>query len=426
MDRVVGTAAAFHGRSVEELRGTRSSVAGGRERFHFKNAVVSPDGFCVLTNSNDNVMRVFDINLQGGEIKESLKTKIGGAVYDYAWYPLMHSLDQPSCCFVTSVKDHPIQLWDAYTGTHRASYTVYASGDCIRAPHSVCFSPNGGSIAAGLERRLVKFDTSRPGDEYEELKTALRSGSKKKRKYGQREGQKGIISAVKFSDEDQDVLSFGTFLGELALFDFRAGSTVLETHVDTGVTQIEFYGSDIMLVATRKSSELLAFDIRAPDTPLQRFPRSANTNQRLHFDISRTFGKLGVGDTLGTVTLYDLHRSLGSSDPPVPDSTTAVGASAVCAVSFHPFSPFCVAASGSRRTVREVEEGDGSDSEGEKSEGESESGSEGEREEGECGEEVGEEEGWSSEVSVWSFVGSVQKEVAQEERVEVALEQERV
>lgn len=69
----------------------------------------SPDGYCLLSCSDDNVLRLFEfseedsINFDEGKAEENdikeatLHMKEGGMIYDYAWYPKMNSADPVSC-----------------------------------------------------------------------------------------------------------------------------------------------------------------------------------------------------------------------------------------------------------------------------------------------------------------------------------------
>jgi len=69
----------------------------------------SPDGTCILTNSDDNVLRVFDLppelhcqeswqkDRMLPELEPALRVVEGGLVYDYCWYPLMSSWNPLSC-----------------------------------------------------------------------------------------------------------------------------------------------------------------------------------------------------------------------------------------------------------------------------------------------------------------------------------------
>ena len=60
------------------------------------------------------------------ELPCALEVRAGDAIYDYAWYPFMHSAQPASCCFLSSCRDHPIQLWDAYgaSGAQRTWRTI--------------------------------------------------------------------------------------------------------------------------------------------------------------------------------------------------------------------------------------------------------------------------------------------------------------
>ena len=96
----------------------------------------APDGLCILSNSNDNILRLF--NLPSGlltgqldnvepEMKAILRIPEGEAIYDYSWWPLMNSMDPPTCCFVSTAKGQPIHLFDAFNGKLRATYRIIVS-----------------------------------------------------------------------------------------------------------------------------------------------------------------------------------------------------------------------------------------------------------------------------------------------------------
>lgn len=62
----------------------------------------SPDGLCLLTNSEDNTLRLFDVpeNLIYGSFNNLdpvLQMKEGGTIFDYVWYPKMNSYDPVTC-----------------------------------------------------------------------------------------------------------------------------------------------------------------------------------------------------------------------------------------------------------------------------------------------------------------------------------------
>jgi hypothetical protein len=85
-----------------------------------------------------------------------LKAQEGETIYDYAWYPHMNSsgklynnwielttLDPATCVFVSSSRDHPTHLWDAFSGQVRCSYRTYNHTDEITAALSVTFNLTG-------------------------------------------------------------------------------------------------------------------------------------------------------------------------------------------------------------------------------------------------------------------------------------------
>jgi hypothetical protein len=49
----------FNGRPVKDFRPRRG--VGSTDSFHFKAAKWSPDGSCFLSNSNDDILRLFDL-----------------------------------------------------------------------------------------------------------------------------------------------------------------------------------------------------------------------------------------------------------------------------------------------------------------------------------------------------------------------------
>jgi WD40 repeat protein len=139
----------------------------------------SPDGVCLLTcGAEDNTFRIYDVPADLGSVPPvqddgggagadalwpALRIKERESVYDYCWYPRMSASDPQSCVFATTCRGHPIHLWDAFTGTLRASYLGYDHLDEPTAAFSVCFSSDGARILAGREHsspRPIKHGNS--------------------------------------------------------------------------------------------------------------------------------------------------------------------------------------------------------------------------------------------------------------------------
>eukprot|EP00962_Isochrysis_galbana_P056978 scaffold29145_cov90-Isochrysis_galbana.AAC.3 len=133
----------------------------------------APDGSCLLTASEDNVLRIFNLpptvareaydaacgaaadrpgcmaDARASELEPVLRIDEGESVYDCCWYPLMDSSDRLSCCVLSSCRDHPIRLWDAYDGSLRAAYVGYNHLDELAPAYSLAFEPGGRRIYAG-------------------------------------------------------------------------------------------------------------------------------------------------------------------------------------------------------------------------------------------------------------------------------------
>jgi len=147
-----------------------------------KGARWSPDGACLATSSDDNLVRIYDLPQDaldcaaqeggGGEAQPpgqdsfdaALTVHAGETCYDFAWYPGMVATDAASCCFSTSARAHPIHLWDACTGALRCTYRAYDAADEITAAYSLAFSPDAATLWAGYNKTLRVFNVNRPCD----------------------------------------------------------------------------------------------------------------------------------------------------------------------------------------------------------------------------------------------------------------------
>eukprot|EP00061_Rhincodon_typus_P015274 g42861.t1 len=148
----------------------------------------APDGSCILTNSADNTLRIFNLpsELYTGELddlpemmvdvivlEESavLRMSEGDTIYDYCWYPIMSSMAPETCFLASSSRDNPIHIWDAFYGDLRATFRPYNHLDELTSAHSLCFTPDGTQLFCGFDKTVRVFDTSRPGRECEKRPT---------------------------------------------------------------------------------------------------------------------------------------------------------------------------------------------------------------------------------------------------------------
>ncbi|KAI8929180.1 WD40-repeat-containing domain protein [Entophlyctis helioformis] len=330
---------------------------------YFKSLSWSPDGQCILTNSNDNALRLFDTrvalqtlashdassagnadasetgpmqtSLDGDrhsgdgsssmpvpvDLAESLKIHLAEPTYDLAWYPFMNSADPATCCFVSSSRDHPVQLWDAYTGQLRGSYITKDHVDQVAAPMAVAFSPDGSEVFCGFEGKIQIFSTSRPGTDCVSLSLTPSRKS--------RDGLKGLISDIAFGPDSaaaNNIFAVASYSGSVGLYDSVSHSPIhvfcpsrLTRH---GVTQVQLVpttATTLLLTASRQSIGIECWDLRMMGRHcLGVFARDAQTQQRLAFDVSTMLVSgamhLVTGDRFGNMLAYDMLQSLSADD----------------------------------------------------------------------------------------------------------------
>ncbi|RKO91204.1 WD40-repeat-containing domain protein, partial [Blyttiomyces helicus] len=265
------------------------------------------------------------------------------AVYDYCWYPHMNSGDQATCCFLSSTREHPVHLWDAYTGLRRCTYAAFDHMDQICAPNSVAFNLDGTQIYCGFKNLIQIFHTDRPGRD-----SVRRPTTPNKRS---REGQKGLVSAITFNPDRSGMYAVGTFSGSVGLYDEKNNELLyLLTDLKMkGVTQIEFSPDGRFLYsASRKSDQILCWDIRNTGAVISRFARDGDTNQRLGFSLDPSGQFLSTGDQKGQVLVYDAC----ATSEPEPLATFEAHKDAVSSAMFHPYMPLLATCSGQRRRLR--------------------------------------------------------------------------
>jgi WD40 repeat protein len=328
-----------------------------------KHAKWSPDATCILTNSEDNILRLFEIptNIQermtkaqsskpddaettdaGMAIEEEMEAVLGvghgGTVYDFGWYPHMNSNDPATCCFASTSCDHPVHLWDAFTGKQRATYRAYNQMDEIVAAISLAFSPGGDKIFCGYNNAIRIFSTAVPGRQFQTINT-------------KQLGFRGIISCLAFSNGGgrggDGLLVAGSYTRQtsLALFDAHNGHlvNVLENAHFGGVTQVQFSGNGIHFFSgARKDGDIIGWDARYLGAEMFRMKRKVNTNQHIHFDLDPTAKFLVTPSQDQKILIYSAED--GSLITEYPTSPYNINT-----VSLHPWLPVIATASGQRK-----------------------------------------------------------------------------
>ncbi|XP_020822083.2 telomerase Cajal body protein 1 [Phascolarctos cinereus] len=342
------------------LNGSWSEFSLQPENF-LKGCKWAPDGSCLLTNSADNTLRIYNLppelyneeeELKNTEMVPVLRMMEGDTIYDYCWYPLMNS-GQPDTCFVaSSSRENPIHIWDAFTGQLRASFRAYNHLDELTAAHSLCFSLDGLKLFCGFNRTIRIFSTSRPGRQFETRPT-----------FAKKQGQSGIISCIAFSPT-QPLYACGSYGCSLGLYSQDDGSALaLFSGHRGGITHLCFHPDGNRLFSgARKDAELLCWDLRQPGHLLLSLTREVSTNQRIYFDLDPTGQFLASGSTDGVVSVWDTSRTGENQQEPLmsflPQNDCTNG------VSLHPSMPLLATSSGQRvfpePTNSEDEEGQAS------------------------------------------------------------------
>ncbi|CAH8480739.1 unnamed protein product [Heterobilharzia americana] len=330
---------------------------------YLRGCLWSPDGSCILTNSHDNVLRLFNLpssvlsnddaepsSSEPEEMKSVLSMHEKELIYDYCWYPLMCSADPLTCCLASTSRRNPIRLWDAFSGIVRANYIpVNHLGEVVSAS-SISFSSNGLRLYAGFHRYIQVFDVCRPGTD-----------SIRRPKLGRKPIQGGIISCIGvLNDRSRNIYATGSYNGTVCIFS-EPGNLIarLFSH-RTGVTQVTltktFAGENgapwYVLAGGRMNSRLVVWDARNLVEPITIIHRRIENHQKFQFDVEPTGCYLFTGSQTGVVCAYDLpecikqfcengQTSYASSWRAHSDSTNGV--------SVHPSLPIVATSSGQRR-----------------------------------------------------------------------------
>ncbi|XP_005399522.1 PREDICTED: telomerase Cajal body protein 1 isoform X2 [Chinchilla lanigera] len=338
------------------LSGSWSEFSAQPENF-LKGCKWAPDGSCILTNSADNILRIYNLppelyndgeEVEYTEMVPVLRMVEGDTIYDYCWYSLMSS-SQPDTSYVaSSSRENPIHIWDAFTGELRASFRAYNHLDELTAAHSLCFSPDGSQLFCGFNRTVRVFSTSRPGRDCEVRAT-----------FAKKQGQSGIISCIAFSPT-QPLYACGSYGRSLGLYAWEDGSplALLGGHRG-GITHLCFHpDGNRFFSGARKDAELLCWDLRQPGHPLWSLSREVTTNQRIYFDLDPSGQFLASGSTTGAVSVWDISGAGDDDGKPEPVLSFLPQKDCTNGVSLHPSLPLLATASGQRVFPEPTESGD--------------------------------------------------------------------
>ncbi|ODN01564.1 Telomerase Cajal body protein 1 [Orchesella cincta] len=321
----------------------------------------APDGSCLLSNADDDNLRLFNIPssfssiqdwnsdlpiLESEEWCSTLKVKEGGLVYDYCWYPLMSSMDPVTnvTSFLTSSSESPVHLWDAFSGRLRASYQPFNHLEQLISAYSLAFDPSGENIYCGFEKSVRIFNITRPGRQC--IERSLKQGFPGLSQFGK-------VACLAVNPAHKSIYAVGSFDKTIGLYcDDGSVICLLQGHLG-GVTHMKFSSDGLKLfTGGRNDSRLICWDMRNMGEEYQIFKREVTTHQRMYFDITPNGRYLVSGGTDGVVRIWDM---LKEEDQPFMFKGNS---DCVNGISLNPYIPLLATSSGQRHFMEIAEDSD--------------------------------------------------------------------
>lgn len=301
-------------------------------------------------SKEENKMEEDIFTKENREVKPVIEIEEGDSIYDYCWFPKMNSNDTSTCFFISSSREHPIHMWDAYNGKLRATYRPYNHVDEISSPFSLSFDPQGERIFSGYNQIIRIFDVSTPGREYIEYNCGKGANNSRK-KLGNANSnanvtQKGIISCFAFPLHYSSDSSFavGTYDNSIGLYSLHQQSMIsllsvaklekgkeIKGDIGTGITYLKYSPNGRHLFScSRKSNRIICWDLRYTSNylsstslakeseniatsptlvPISELERKSMTNQHIGIDIDYS-GSYLISGSLVSLFLFHLFLIL--------------------------------------------------------------------------------------------------------------------
>ena len=294
----------------------------------------SPDFKLLLSSCENGSIQIYDQSLS--EIS-GIGCRYGG-FNDYDWYPWMNWSESSGCCFVTTSRNLPVELWNVSSDENscssvRSTWTAKDHLDQVSTCFSVAISPEGKYVVTGGQSSLWCFDITRPGCDSLIPRSTISSRKCK-------DGQNGIISNIAFRRDSSNVFAACSFDGSIGIYDLRslqqsqvehaAACAFFKAH-QFGSSQSKFLMDGWSLVSIGRKENVLKFwDIRklneddfSPVTAVV-LPFMQRTNQRIYFDSSFDDSVfIGAGNNL--LRIKDgVHETLTQSDSTISSVSIAL------------------------------------------------------------------------------------------------------
>ncbi|XP_077257431.1 telomerase Cajal body protein 1 homolog [Temnothorax americanus] len=309
----------------------------------------SPDGTCLLVPSEDFKTRIYELprELYSGQVPSdfiqtnftsALTIKEGGLVYDACWYPFMDSREPATCCFLSTSRESPIHLWDAFTGELRATYRAYNQVDEVEASISVQFVDSGREIWCGFKNAVRTFDTDRPGRQTSDIQFKHNFPN-----------MIGLVSCIRENPCMPGLVAFGTYSKCIGLY---KDGPLCTFQTGSGVTQVEFSPCGMKLFSVvRKNSEFLCWDLRNPGNVLYSLEgRQSDTNQRIQIAVTPDGKQIISGGVDGNIVVWELPEITDYNEEDLyPKYKIRLSKDCINGISLHTRLPIIATSSGQRQ-----------------------------------------------------------------------------
>eukprot|EP00727_Mastigamoeba_balamuthi_P002675 m51a1_g12404 putative telomerase cajal body protein 1 (388) ;mRNA; f:693236-694723 len=320
--------------AAQQQRRMKLALAGAQmQALYF--ADESPDGTCLMTASEDNVLRIFELPRAAYESSDATAVQAGPTRLASVLRAAEGETIYDNRC---TSRDHPVHLWDAFTARLRASYRAHDAVDNVMAALSLCFSPSGSALYCGYPSELRAFDISRPGRQH-----VLRAETCKRGR-----GQRMQLVSCVCASASGSAIAAGSYSGSVAVFSASDLSRVAElgspAHAP-GVTQVAWVGDEHVLTGARRDGAIRKWDVRNTSRHVCEYRRQVATNQRVSFCVSPCAGFLLSGSADGCLLVWDLRDESAS---PQPVASVPGHGDAVNGVSCHPTLPLVASSTGQR------------------------------------------------------------------------------
>ncbi|XP_050546404.1 telomerase Cajal body protein 1 isoform X2 [Daktulosphaira vitifoliae] len=304
----------------------------------------SPDGSSILTNSEDNILRIFNLEVddlnQCIGLQKSLQLKEGGTIYDYLWCPNTSISHGNNSLILSTSNRSPIHLWNAKNGKLEATYRVYDHVDEVAHVNSLCFNWSGEEIYCGSLGKINIFYTDQPGRNFTEIPT-------------KKDLHRSIISTIAMNPVDRSVFAVGTYSKDIGIYGGNQLMYILRGH-KSGVTHVKFSPDGLRLYSggRKGDDDIVCWDLRNVGQTLFSVKRTVTTNQRIYFDISSDGKFLVSGNSSGDIKTWKLDQIINTQEDvecvlPL-NSSIQTHYDCVNGVSLHPYQPLVATASGQR------------------------------------------------------------------------------